>query len=123
MAVIETVLATSGTREAPPRAMRALIWVLTRLLPLANPDFEDRYPEVAKWWVEIDPAGVPRRELGLDADGRPIVAGPFGENFGFWTDSNMVFEAEEYPTVSSDLFEAAWSSFKSSHAPKSPKGG
>jgi hypothetical protein len=121
MTVIETILATEP-REPPPKMVRAAIRVLKLVIPLANPDFEDRYPNVTKWWVEIDGAGVPQRELGFDAAGKAIVAGPFGRNFGFWTDSPNVFEANEYSAVPSDLFESAWSVFESSQTPEFPKG-
>ena len=112
MTVIETTLATEP-REPPPRIVRAAIWLLRLVIPLANPDFEDRYPNVTKWWIEIDVAGVPRRELGFDAAGKAIVAGPFARNFGFWTDSPNVFEANEYPAVPPGFFESEWSIFES----------
>jgi hypothetical protein len=121
--VIETTLATEPRPPAatrPPKVVRGVIWPLIRLLtsviPLANPDFTGIYPNVKSWWVEIDAGGVPQRELGFDAFGEAIVAGPIGQNMGFWTDSHMVFDAVEHEVVPNDVFESAWLAFEVSHA-------
>ena len=97
MTVIETTLAANFSE--PSLGLRVATRVLKLVLPTANPDFEGLYSKVVKWWVEIDPAGVPQRELGFDAAGETVVAGPFGRNMGFWTDSHMVFEIDEYNAV------------------------
>jgi len=73
------------------------------------------YKNVRRWWVDIDAAGVPQRELVFDAAGKTIVAGPIGQNMGFWTDSNMVFDAAAYKVLSNDEFESAWSAFVASN--------
>jgi hypothetical protein len=77
--------------------------------------FEGVYERVNSWWVEIDAAGVPQRELGFATSGETIVAGPIGQNMRFWTDSQMVFEAAKYKVVPNDKFESAWSAFVASH--------
>lgn len=113
MAVIETTLATEPQEPDDPGLFAAAIEkVLRATLPAANPDFEELYGAVRKWWVEVDEEGVPQRELGFDQSGRAIVAGPFGENFGFWTDSNMKFTIDEHPPVAAERFEAAWRAFE-----------
>jgi hypothetical protein len=121
MTVIETTLAT-GPRESSPTPMTVskVAWLGVALFvklvfPAANPDFDGIHDNVRKWWVEIDAAGVPQRELGFDAKGEAIRAGPFGGNMGFWTDSNMLFEADKYTAVPSNEFDSAWSAFKASH--------
>jgi len=86
--------------------------VLRKLLPLANPDFDRSYALVRKWWVEVDETGTPQRELGFDAHGSVIVAGPLGNNFGFWTDSAMTFDPAEYKVIPDDEFSSAWSLFQ-----------
>jgi len=35
-----------------------------------------------------------------------------GDNFGFWTDSNMTFNPAEYKVVPDDQFGSAWSLFQ-----------
>lgn len=56
---------------------------------------------------------MPQRELGFDAVGETIVAGPIEGNMGFWTDSPMVFEVAEHKMiVPSDEFESAWSAYE-----------
>ena len=79
---------------------------------MANPDFDSAYVHVRKWWIEVDEAGPPHRELGFDVNGKGIVAGPFGENFGFWTDSTMTFNPSEHQVVPEEAFGLAWSLFQ-----------
>lgn len=115
MAVVETTLGTNF--EKPNRGSLAIVErVLRKILPMANPDFEGRFPEVRKWWIEIDNSGVPQRELGFAADGEAIVACPIGENFGFWTDSAMTFNSDEHKSVSETAFHSAWTTFEGSWA-------
>jgi hypothetical protein len=114
MVVIETTLGTGPWPQSKP----GLIWpvlepLLRAVIPAANPDFDPLFEKVRKWWVEIDPAGVPQRELGFDERGQIIVAAPLGPNFGFFTDANMTFSPDEHPVVSNDAFESAWSEFES----------
>lgn len=110
--VIETTLGT-GARTKPGLVLRAFERLLRAIIPAANPDFERSYGSVCKWWIEIDSAGAPQRELGFDAQGEVIAAAPIGRNFGFFTDSNAVFAAAEHPLVEPALFESAWSAFQS----------
>jgi hypothetical protein len=121
MTVIETTLAATPRESSPtPITISNVVWLCVALFvklvfPAANPNFESTHGNVRKWWVEIDAAGVPQRELGFDARGEPIRAGPFGRNMGYWTDSNMLFEVDKYRAVPSDEFDSAWSAFKASH--------
>jgi hypothetical protein len=82
------------------------------MIPLANPDFDRSYALVRKWWIEVDETGTPQRELGFDAHGRVIVAGPLADNFGFWTDSTMTFNPAEYKVAPGEEFESAWLLFR-----------
>ena len=50
--------------------------------------------------------------LGFAADGKIVVAGPIGRNFGFWTDSSMIFVPDEYKVISEKAFESAWAVFQ-----------
>ena len=120
MTVIETTLATGPRESSPtPVTISNVAWFCVALFaklvfPAANPDFEDIHANVCKWWVEIDAVGVPQRELGFDARGEAIGAGPLGRNMGYWTDSNMLFEVDKYKAVPGDRFDSAWSAFKGS---------
>jgi hypothetical protein len=109
--VIETTLGT-GPEAKPRLVFRFVERCLRAIIPAANPDFERSYVKVCKWWVEIDSAGTPQRELGLNERGEVIVASPIGKNFGFFTDSNAVFAVADHPVVEHPLFEAAWHSFE-----------
>ncbi|MFI0428505.1 hypothetical protein [Mariniflexile sp. HMF6888] len=62
-----------------------------------------------------DETGIPEREIGMDKDGRIIVKMPFKNNYGYWTDNNLLladfkghFETIE---ISRDSFENHWSLF------------
>lgn len=110
MFFIESTLGT-GPREPETRTWQFFERVLAAIMPMANPDFGGRYGEVRKWWLEIDETGQPRRELGFNAAGAVIVAGPLGENLGYWTDNEVSFKVEENPKVGAAAFESAWQSF------------
>src|SRR5205814_1974306 len=76
--------------------------VLQKIIPAANPDLEKLYSKTRKWWLEIDDTGKPWREIGFDADMKPIVLGPVGRNFGFLVDSS-----DDWSTSQEDSAEAA----------------
>lgn len=75
----------------PSRFGRALAKLLSLIIPRANPDFEGLYSQVSTWWVEVDKENEQQawREIGFNSSGQPIVAGPWGRNYGFWLDTNM----------------------------------
>ncbi|WP_457424012.1 hypothetical protein [Roseateles sp. P5_E7] len=106
-------VATSLGTDWPRKEQAVPIWfrALKRVVPVANPDIESLFPQVRCWWLEVDDAGVPQREVGLDATGTVVVAAPVDENMGFWTDSSMTFPPSEQNTVSLDDFESAWRAF------------
>lgn len=83
--------------------------ILQKVIPAANPDFEKFYPKTRKWWVEIDDEGRPLREIGFNAENKPIVLGPFGRNYGFLVDSPINWKDSEGDSVEAEkCFETAW---------------
>lgn len=112
--IVETTLGTGPHSETGP--LFALFERLLRaVFPAANPNFEKHYEAVAKWWVEVDPDGIPQRELGFDHDDTVIVAAPLGNNFGFFTDTcQPVFDTDEFAVIEARAFEAAWNEFEKS---------
>jgi hypothetical protein len=110
--IIETAPGTA-TRAKTGVVSAAVERLLRAIVPAANPDFDRCYGDVSKWWIELNPAGEPQRELGFNPRGEVVVAAPMGRDFGFFTDSNAVFEPADYPAVQQALFEAAWSEFES----------
>jgi len=76
--VIETTLGT-GPRAKPRLVFRFVERCLRSIIPAANPDFERSSVKVCKWWVEIDSAGTPQRELGFNERAEVIVASPIGK--------------------------------------------
>ena len=81
--------------------------LLSKVLPNANPDFGPIYPQVTYWHLEIQ-GTKPIREIGFNRSGEPVVLGPFGANYGMWTDSPVLIEPSDYPSVSKDLFVVDW---------------
>jgi hypothetical protein len=118
------VCTSLGTRKPSDRRLDLgdrssdglLVRALKALVPAANPDVDLQVLAVARWWIEVDNEGVPIREVGFDDAGAPIVATPFGENYGFWTDSDMRFPPSEHEPVDAKEFELAWLAFFRSRA-------
>lgn len=109
----------NSVAEKPDSLFAALF---RRLYP-HNPDFEELYPKVVKWYAEIDykervrpgcpliTSEIVLREVGLDALGEPIVFGPYGRNEGLWPDISSSIgggDCRELPQVGKGVFEALW---------------
>jgi len=95
---------------------RMLVGILTKVLPKANPDFDDKVDEVKYWLVECDnETGIPQREIGLDKEGRVILKIPYKNNYGYWTDSTLLLsdfkEQFDVSEISKDSFEQNWELF------------
>jgi hypothetical protein len=95
---------------------KALVGILTTIIPKANPDFDDKIDEVQYWLVECDnETGMPEREIGLDKEGRVILKMPFKDNYGYWTDNNLLLhDFKEHfvvSEISKESFEESWELF------------
>lgn len=110
MTVISTKLGTKRDQHSSSHPL--LSRVLGSLLPSANPDFGDRFPFVRLWWVEIDDAATPRRELGFGDENLVLVAAPLGDNMGFWTDSSMKLMPSYGEQIYPQAFAARWCRFE-----------
>jgi|SRR5688572_13354773 hypothetical protein len=87
--------------------------IFSKIVPEANPDFEKKIDEVKIWLIECDNnGGLPQREIGIDKDGQVIIKMPFKNNWGYWTDNNLVLEdfRQRFQTneISQDFFETKW---------------
>lgn len=109
--------------EAPP-APRSLaqkvgheIWcfLLMRVvffwLPKASPDYDKKAVGVAYWLVEVE-GGRAEREIGFDAQSKPILHAPTARNMGLWTDSDREFAVDEFETVAAVEFDRFWAMVK-----------
>lgn len=86
-----------------------LLRVLLFFVPRANPDIEKLYPRVREWVLELSDDGWPKREIGLDSDGRPLFSTPNERNTGFWTDMAATqFKPSEVREISSAEFDRLW---------------
>lgn len=71
---------------------KCFLRLLTRVIPEANPDFDDKIGYVAEWYLEFEDEEEPWREIGLDVNGQVIVKMPDERNYGFWLDTGMKLE-------------------------------
>jgi hypothetical protein len=77
--------------------------------PKANPDFELLYSEVRWWYLEVDgKGGRVIREIGFQGQGKPIVVGPFGRNYGVWTDSPPLHDWSQFERIGQAEFDRCW---------------
>jgi hypothetical protein len=95
---------------------KALVGILTTNIPKANPDFDDKIDEVQYWLVECNnETGIPEREIGFDKEGSVILKMPFKDNYGYWTDNNLLLKdfKEHFVVseISKDSFEQSWDLF------------
>lgn len=95
---------------------KALLGILTTIIPKANPDFEDKIDDVQYWLVECNnETGITEREIGLDKEGRVILKMPFKDNYGYWTDNNLLLnDFKEHfvvSEISKESFEESWELF------------
>lgn len=95
---------------------KALVGILTKVIPKANPDFDEKINEIQYWLVECDnETGIPEREIGLDKEGRVILKMPYKDNYGYWTDNNLLLnDIKEHfavSEISKDSFEQSWELF------------
>ena len=74
----------------------------------ANPSYRGKYHLIRSWLIEFDEDGSPWREIGLDADGAIVVAGPSAKDYGFWLDTNMKFSDFTGEPVTQEHFESLW---------------
>ncbi len=95
--------------EKPYPEMPWYVRALAMFIPSANPDFAALYPKVNVWLLEVSvPDGLPRREIGLDEQMEPIVAGPIGRNYGTWVDGPENLDITDYEVTDAALFSSAW---------------
>ena len=86
--------------------------VLKRILPTGNPDFNEKFDDVRRWWLETDDHWEVHREIGFDEHDRPIVAAPLGKNLGMFptiTDDGVAFPVDGEITQAD--FDRVWGEF------------
>ena len=72
----------------------------------ANPDYDPKL--VHEWFIEFDDKDSPGREIGLDLNGIPVLAGPDDRNYGFWLDTNMTYKDFNGIEIPANQFEEKW---------------
>ena len=105
---LRTRVGTGCPAHTNPGRFSRLVHALLFLIPVANPDYEAMLPLVAEWLIEFDDNGDPWREIGLDANGEPVLAGPNEREYGFWLDTGMRLPDFAGDAVAREDFEALW---------------
>ena len=100
---------TLATDWIDPAKEKWVFKMLRRLLPDPNPGYGGKMHLVEAWYIEFGDDGYPWREIGVDANGSPVLAGPSSRDYGFWLDTNMTQSDFDGVEVSQEEFEALWS--------------
>jgi hypothetical protein len=109
MPFLRTKLATDWPEDLSPSIGDRILRGILLFVPETNPDYKGKMHLVHEWFIEFDDEGNPWRENGVNADGRPVLAGPDARNYGFWLDTNMKFkDFIDGEVVHKDFFEQLW---------------
>ena len=102
---------TDWPEKMPPKKMSIKERILKFFLISAS-DYEKKMHLVWEWLIEFE-NGIPRREIGLDANRTPILAGPDERNDGFWAYTNIHFKdfLGESERISEEEFEQVWNQY------------
>jgi len=95
-----------------------IIRMLLFFIPEGNPGYREKLHLVNEWFVEFDEENMPYREIGLNSNGTPVLAGPDKKNYGYWLDTNMTLKDFEGEEISKAEFEKLWELYFSSEANK-----
>ena len=87
-----------------------------KVIPDGNPDIGHLYQDTHYWWLEIDDAGAPLREIGFDENGAPVVLAPVEGNYGMLIDasddwSDSVLDAPELAKEFENVWRELWPKF------------
>ena len=86
--------------------------MLKRIVPTGNPDFNEKFDDVRRWWLETDDRWEVHREIGFDEHAQPIVAAPLDKNLGVYptiTDDGGAFPVDG--EVGQAEFDRVWIDF------------
>jgi hypothetical protein len=118
---IQLKVSGSKTQKTPENIGKRMVKeLLTGDIPIANPDFESKIKNVVFWLIEFEnDSYYPNREIGLDSAGNAIMIMPWGKNYGYWTDNNLVIEDFRSHFETTDIkrpeFEKHWKSFEAAN--------
>jgi hypothetical protein len=91
--------------------------LLISFIPQANPDFEKKIENVEQWLIEFENGNqYPNREIGLDILQQPIMIMPWRNNYGYWTDNNLLIKDFKshfnIVEITKEEFENHWDQFE-----------
>ena len=97
------------------KVLRKIFFFVTE----ANPGYRNKMHLVKEWLIEFDENDMPYREIGLNRNGEPVLAGPDDKNYGFWLDTEMKFNNFEGEEISKVEFVKLWETYFDSEGNKS----
>jgi hypothetical protein len=122
MICLKFVAPKPNKEESKPNKVKdflvnSAIGILKKIIPEANPDYEDKIDSVKTWLVEFEEeTNLPNREIGLDSQENVIMIMPDDINYGYWTDNNLKkedfenqFDTEE---IENKYFDKLWKKFE-----------
>ena len=109
----KTKIATDWT-ENKPTILERFIRCILFFIPEANPNYKNKMHLVSTWLIEfVDQK--PWREIGLDDEKNPVVAGPTSRDYGFWCDTNMEYNDFKGESIAREDFEGYWKEYFKTH--------
>lgn len=111
--------ATTGRTEG--LLQKIIVGIVSVFIPKANPDYDGFIDNVAEWLLEIneDDKRV-NREIGMDQHGQTLLIMPWGNNYGYWSDTDMTFDhfKEHFKAKAIDkaYFDDKWNDFVKQNA-------
>ncbi len=101
--------------ESNKTAKNFLLKLFSFFIPSGNPDFENKFQFVTYWKIEFDTKeNYTSRELGFDKHNKVLIAAPFRNNHGLWSDEELsLYEYDKFLPVKilKEEFENDWKEF------------
>ena len=100
--------------------LKLLEKLTSKIIPKANPDFENNISNVENWLIEFDEEDIPTREIGINDLNEPIMIMPWKSNYGFWTDNELKYfdfkESFKFQEIDKNEFENNWKRFENKNS-------
>lgn len=84
-----------------------------KILPLQNPDYDEKIDEVTIWMLEFESTHMPPiREIWLQNEGKIIMKMPNKNNYGYWIDNTLTYhnfiKIFKTQIITQEDFETSW---------------
>jgi len=104
---LRSKLATDWDEPTPDISILDRVSRKLKLKIMENPTYQPKMHLVKEWLIEFD-GDLPWREIGIDSNGEPVLAGPTSVDYGFWHDTNMQYSDFDGVIINPSEFEEYW---------------